>query len=1091
MRSITNRRSARVAKASGALAISLLVIAPAIPAAAETAPSAPRSLSAVAGPGSEQVALAWGAPTSSSPILDYGFERSLDSGATWGSTTWLGETSLGATSTTVAALACPNSGSTGNGKGCRYRVRARNAIGISSPSATVSTWSSPSVPRNLVAVADAAIASVTVSWRIPSQTGSFPTLSYVLETSVDGGMFSMPLTTTATSVTVPCHGATSCRYQVFAVNGQGAGPSTLSTTFVTRPGRVQSLEIRTVATHLGSGVTDVAVSWHAPTTGLPATSYLYATCSVASGATTGCDDTSPAWTPPILLAASDGPTERSAICTDHDASCYFRVAAVNSRGGSGAWRTSDLRPWAPFNVAVTPGHEAGKATISFEGPSESGNAGSSKYYKAYICGNDCGNDTSWRDAGLAIPYPPSPPNPYIAGAVPCEQGTRCSVRMQFFDGQGRPGPVSPAASGPGLTLTVATPADGSTTNDRTPDVTGLCTVGLGTVTATVLPGLVTVTEPCSLEGIWTGTVAGNLADGTYSVSATQEGTAPGTVSNTNSFTIDTTPPVVTITSPVSGATFTSNAVIITGTCSELDRLVTVTITGSLATLTPTCSGGSWIAAVSLSTGSYSAVASQSNVLGTTGTSATVPFSVNATSPTVDIAKPTDGAVLATSQPAFTGTCTAAAGAVTVTITGLTSVSTPAACVAGAWSLSPAPTLADRGYSVVARQTVGGTTFTSTPHLFQIDTAPPTTTDTTSSIGSSWQTSVATVRLVVAGGELATTYYTLDGSMPSTASPSGTLIELTADGIFLIRYFSIDVAGNVEAVRTASVQVRIDRTAPTVAITYPVSGSVANTTRWNAGCSPVGICGSRSDALSGVSGVSVMVRRLSDSRYWNGSTWVTAATSLPATGTANWVLPIAAGQLTNGVSYAVTATATDLAGNTATANSTFTYDTSDPQVSSVTAANGNWSMQPSDKLTVTFNEAIDPMSLPSTATLTLRKSGGGCSQSSTTYQISGLTSGQVNTGSCGYLKGGPGTLSTVTWDGTISVTGNVVVFTVTTGCLEQSCGSSVTSSAPSWNKQFYLSYQPASTIRDMAGNGVKSSTVTYCRTGLNSVCGAPW
>jgi parallel beta-helix repeat protein len=134
------------------------------------------------------------------------------------------------------------------------------------------------------------------------------------------------------------------------------------------------------------------------------------------------------------------------------------------------------------------------------------------------------------------------------------------------------------------------------------------------------------------------------------------------------------------------------------------------------------------------------------------------------------------------------------------------------------------------------------TFTPTP-----DSTSPSTTDNTATIGSDWKTSAQTVTLTPtdSGSGAASTYYTTDGSTPTTSSPSGSAISLTADGIYTIRYFSVDNVGNQEPVQTASTVIRIDRTGPTTTLgTLPASignGQVLTSTA--------------SDALSGTASVS--------------------------------------------------------------------------------------------------------------------------------------------------------------------------------------------------------------------------------------------
>ena len=65
-----------------------------------------------------------------------------------------------------------------------------------------------------------------------------------------------------------------------------------------------------------------------------------------------------------------------------------------------------------------------------------------------------------------------------------------------------------------------------------------------------------------------------------------------------------------------------------------------------------------------------------------------------------------------------------------------------------------------------------------------------------------------------GAGVAATYYTTDGSTPTTSSSQGTSIDLTSNGVYTIKYFSVDRVGNTEPVETAGTQIRIDLTSPT-------------------------------------------------------------------------------------------------------------------------------------------------------------------------------------------------------------------------------------------------------------------------------------
>ena len=114
--------------------------------------------------------------------------------------------------------------------------------------------------------------------------------------------------------------------------------------------------------------------------------------------------------------------------------------------------------------------------------------------------------------------------------------------------------------------------------------------------------------------------------------------------------------------------------------------------------------------------------------------------------------------------------------------------------------------------------------------FQSDTAAPATTDDTATIGSAWRNTDQTVTLTPADGAgsgTAATYSTTDGSAPTTGSPQGTSVPLTADGVYTVKYFSTDRVGNAEAVKTAGTQIRIDKTAPASATLDALPASIRN------------------------------------------------------------------------------------------------------------------------------------------------------------------------------------------------------------------------------------------------------------------------
>jgi hypothetical protein len=136
----------------------------------------------------------------------------------------------------------------------------------------------------------------------------------------------------------------------------------------------------------------------------------------------------------------------------------------------------------------------------------------------------------------------------------------------------------------------------------------------------------------------------------------------------------------------------------------------------------------------------------------------------------------------------------------------------------------------------------------------------------------------------------------------------------------------DLAGN--AATSASQTVAIDNTAPTVAITFPASSYSGG---WTAGCSTpstADICGTASDAGSGVAGVQISLRQAAaPALYWNPATSSFSSAGevlMPATATTSWSLAAGSAWFANLTSYTIRAVATDSASNTATTSTTFTF-----------------------------------------------------------------------------------------------------------------------------------------------------------------------
>jgi hypothetical protein len=199
-----------------------------------------------------------------------------------------------------------------------------------------------------------------------------------------------------------------------------------------------------------------------------------------------------------------------------------------------------------------------------------------------------------------------------------------------------------------------------------------------------------------------------------------------------------------------------------------------------------------------------------------------------------------------------------------------------------------------------------TSATSTPAVKIDKTAP----NTTATAPVNWNNTDVTVSLNASDAlsGVASTFYTLDGAQQSGAS-----VAISTEGDHTLAFWSVDNAGNTEIAKT--VQVKIDRTPPTIDHTQ---APLANANGWNNG--NVTVTFTCADALSGIA-----------------STGCTSPQTIVA----------------EGLNQAVTGTATDNAGNTATDPATVSIDKTRPTISALPDRNADNNGWYKADVTVTF------------------------------------------------------------------------------------------------------------------------------------------
>jgi len=457
--------------------------------------------------------------------------------------------------------------------------------------------------------------------------------------------------------------------------------------------------------------------------------------------------------------------------------------------------------------------------------------------------------------------------------------------------------------------------------------------------------------------------------------------------------VDTTPPTVSSVTPPPGATGVGTTTDLIATFDEAIAgssvtpstfvlkdaggatvAATVSASGSAATLHPSAAlSPSTTYTAILSGGAVGITDTAGNVLAANFSwSFTTVAPVDTTPPTVSSVTPPAGAtgVGTTTDLIATFSESIAASSVTTntfvlrdaggaTVPASASANGPAATLHPSAALSPSTTYTATlsGGAVGITDTAGNVLAANFSWSFTtaapVDTIPPTVSSATpppgasgvavgSDVAATFSEPIATASVTPStfvlrdpGGATVAAAVSTNGSI-ATLDPTGVLNPSTtytatlsggAGGI-------TDMAGNALAANFSWSFTTADTTPPASTTTFPAASAAYNASRWNAGCASAGVCGTASDAGSGVAKVELSIRQGSGD-YWNGSAFASPTeTFVSAAGTTSWSYALPAASLSTDGQYTIRVRATDNAGNIEAASSrTFTYDTSLPAVNS--------------------------------------------------------------------------------------------------------------------------------------------------------------
>lgn len=344
---------------------------------------------------------------------------------------------------------------------------------------------------------------------------------------------------------------------------------------------------------------------------------------------------------------------------------------------------------------------------------------------------------------------------------------------------------------PTMTLT----GDGALdTNISAPTISGTTNVDPAALVTVTVDGQTLTTMPAT-DGSWSVTPT-ILADGTYTVLASTTDGAGNVGTATQQLTIDTVPPVITLTGGPTVLTRNPTATI-SGTTNAAPG-TTVTVTVDTQTLTALVqSTGAWnIAPSALADGTYTVTAADTDPAGNTGTT-TEQLTVDTVAPVVTI---TGGLTALTDNPAptVTGTTTGAPVGATVTVTLADQTLTGFVLTGGTWSVTSAH-LSDGPHIVTMTVSDAAGNQASAVQTLTVDTVAPvvtinggasaTTTSADPTISGSTDAMPGSTIMVTLAGQTMTTLVQPSGSFNTSAVSVGV-------GSWLAVITVADPAGNV-------------------------------------------------------------------------------------------------------------------------------------------------------------------------------------------------------------------------------------------------------------------------------------------------------
>lgn len=422
--------------------------------------------------------------------------------------------------------------------------------------------------------------------------------------------------------------------------------------------------------------------------------------------------------------------------------------------------------------------------------------------------------------------------------------------------------------------------------------------GYGTPSSTVRGYLdgVWFADTFTFDGFWSLNAPSiALADGAHTIGVTTILEGLESAATTRTFTVDTTPPAApAITSPVAATTVNAHGTI--GGTTEPNAHVRVTLDGTSFDATADSAGAFALAPFAMSNGSHTISAYATDVAGNDGPASTpFSFTVDAIPPATPSASLAGTSPTNSLHPAFTGSSEAGStislklGAVTETFAG-----------GASWTHTLSATLGEGSYTadVVAIDGVGNES--PAAHVaFTVDLTGPAAPQLTKPLANAPANGIEGT--AEAG---ATVFVTIDGvetGFTIANGPGGSWVlspSSIGDGVHTVSARARDAAGNFGA-SSATISFTLDRVGPAA----PVITSPANGTQTT----------SRTVTVSGTAEPNASIELVA-------SATLSARTTTTAAQNGSWSATI---DVPSDDTFAITAQATDVAGNAGAVSSAIT------------------------------------------------------------------------------------------------------------------------------------------------------------------------